>query len=408
MKNFNKIYALLAITFATFVRCNSDEVVKPTPLNTDNVTQTGVLLSVDLDAQGLYPLHIVENVEEGVADITGAQELLNSAGAIMIATKDGFIYINDYTGSTFKKLQVNENGVLTEVASVPNLGTNGSPLHTFLDDERVLLTSRQTYPEDGVISYQVINTTSMTEESTGKFELPIQGASNANFSYMYANQYIYFEGNIYIPFVEAGDDDNLIYDKAYVAIYNATDFKYVKTINTPFTAALGNGFNPSFVINEAGDLYMGSSNTNLYAPNEKMPAGVVRIKSGQTDFDANYFLNFTEATGDHTLGLLNIGNNKAIIQSFNKEAITAEKDYIVEYSVVDLVTKSITKLNIPASKSGYFGARRSMDVLGNGNAAILTNSESGNHVYIYNPIENELKKGITYTGADAIVGLKAI
>ena len=411
MKNLNKLNVLLLALLFGFMSCSDDDLNSTNnqsdPIEDPIVSdESGVLLSVDLDAQGLYPFHVIEDAETGTADIANAQELLNSDGAILVAIKDGFIYINDYTGETFKKLQVNDNGALVELGAVPNLGTNGNPLHNFLDDNRVLITSKQTFPEDGVYSYQIINTSDMTEESSGTFNLPIQGDSNTSFSYMYATEYVYFEGNVYIPFVEADDLDNALYNNAYVAVYDAATMEFVKKINTSNTASVCNGFNPSYAISEAGDLYLASSNTNIYGVNETVPSGITRIKSGTTDFDTNFFFDITAATGDHSLGMVYLGNNKAIVQVFNSELLDTS-DYYVEYYIADLGDSSMYKLDIPASQGGYYGGRRSMDLLGNGKAVIVTNNATESALYVYDPINDEVKKGTVYTGADAIVGLKA-
>ena len=418
MKNFNKLNVLVLALVFGFMSCSDDDLISSNnpidpigdpgdqtedPISSD---EAGVLLSVDLDAQGLYPFHVIKDAELGTADIADAQELLNSDGAILVAIKDGFIYINDYTGETFKKLQVNDNGALVELGAVPNIGTNGNPLHTFLDENRVLITSKQTFPGDGVYSYQIINTSNMTEESSGEFNLPIQGDSNASFSYMYASEYVYFEGNVYVPFVEADDADNALYDNAYVAVYDAATMAYIKKINTSNTASVCNGFNPSYAISESGDLYLASSNTNIYGVNESVPSGITRIKSGTTDFDTTFFFDITAATGSHSLGMVYLGNNKAIVQVFNSDLIDTS-DYYVEYYIADLADASMSKLEIPASQGGYYGGRRSMDLLSNGKAVIVSNNDTESALYVYDPINNEVNKGTVYTGADAIVGLKA-
>jgi hypothetical protein len=48
-----------------------------------------------------------------------------------------------------------------------------------------------------------------------------------------------------------------------------------------------------------------------------------------------------------------------------------------------------------------------MDLLSSGEAAILTNNEDGSHIYIFDPSDDSVTKGTTYTGADAVVGIKA-
>ena len=407
MKNSNKLSkAIMAAIIIVFSSCDSNKSEEEISNNPALDPSSRVIVSVDLEAQELYPFHIIEDSQSGTADISDAQELLKSDGAILVAAKGGYIYANDYSGSTFKKLTVDESGTLIEVGKVPNIGVNGNPLHTFLDQNRILLTSQLTYPEDGVYSYQIINTSTMTDESNGTFALPIEGNTNQNFSFMYATEYVYFEGNIYIPFVESDAKYNALYDTASVAIYNAETMEFVKKISTTKTASLCNGFNPSYTISEDGDLYLASSNTNEYGVNESVDSGIARIKSNTTDFDTEYFLNITEATENHSLGMVYLGNNKAIVQVFNSALRESESDYYVEYYVVNLETKAVDKLTIPSS-SAYYSTRRSMDILDNGNAVIVSNNATENALYIYNINTDTVSKGTTYTSADAIVGLKA-
>ncbi|WP_281615733.1 DUF4374 domain-containing protein [Flammeovirga sp. SubArs3] len=410
MKNLNKLIFTFFFLSIALIGCETTETVEEVIENEDEETvedelSARVLLSLDLEAQGLYPLHVVDDAESGSADIEEAQELMKSDGAVLVTNKDGYTYVNDYTGETFKKLKVNDEGVLEDMGEIPNLGTNGNPLFTFLDDNRILLTSKQLWPVDGVYSYQIINVSTMSEETSGTITLPINADADAGYSYMWANNYVFFEGKVYIPYVEAGESDGAIYDEAQVAVYNAETMEYEKKITSSKTASVCNGFNPSYGVSESGDLYLCSSNTALYAGNESVPSGIVRIKAGTSEFDDSYFLDITEATGFHTLGMQYLGNNKAIVQVFNSD-VWDNSDYYVEYVLVDLETKSVESLDIPASRGGYYGARRSMGLLANGKGVILTNHEDGNSLYIYEPSTGKVFEGLNYTGAEAIVGLK--
>lgn len=420
MKTIQKLSLLsLATICLTFTNCGSDdtddtpdiieeEIVEEETVDEDTIeiTDTSILLHVDLDSQALYPMHFLEDGTTGTADIADAQELLASGGSVPITIKDGYIYVNDFSGSEFTKLEVSDEGILTEVASLPNLGTNGNPLYDFIDDETILLTSRQTFPTDGLYTFQLINVNSMTEETTGTLEIPIQGANgNADFSYMWANDYIYFEDNLYVPFIEVDANDSDLYDEAYVAVFDS-NYNYVKTITTTKTSNVSTGFISSTGIDESGDLYISSSNISFYGNNEDLPSGIVRIKSGETEFDEDYFLDITELTGYHSIGMLYVEDGKAIVPVYNSD-LQATSSYFVEYHLVDLYNNSVTKLNMPSGSGGYYGGRRSMSLMGNGNAAIMLNHENGNSVYIYDAATGTVSEGTTYTGADGLIGLNA-
>ncbi len=408
MKYLNKLGLIALASILMFSSCKKDEEDdnEEVQLVTDSGNAdsgstdsgaSGVLLEVGNDADAFYPLHYIKNAETGYADIVDASEVPSSEGVIMLFMKGGYAYVNDYTGETFKKIQIAEDGSLKDAGSIPTLGVGSVPLYTFLDEERLLLSSTQPYSGDGVITYQIINISTMTEEGTGTFTLPIQGTDgDAGFSYEQADAYVNFEGKIYIPFVEAYDTEVAIYEKAYVAVYNAITLEYEKVINSDKTASLMSGWNPGSAISESGDLYMASSNTNKWNGNESVPSGIVRIKSGETEFDNDYFLDITEATGLHSLGMVYAGNNKAIVQIFNGE--------FIEYHVADLSSKSVTKLDIPASD---YPVRRSFTSLDNGNVAIISNTSSNNGLYIYNSASGSVKKGLTYNGTEYIFSVIA-
>ena len=399
MKYFNKLGLIALLSVLMFSSCKKDEDENNSSVE---VRSNGVLLEVGNDEDAFYPLHYIANAEAGEADIVNASEVPNSEGVIMLFMKDGYAYVNDYTGETFKKLQIAEDGSLTDVGRVPNLGVGGSPLYTFLDGERLLMSSTQPETPDGVISYQIINTSTMTEESTGTFTLPVKGTNgNSTYAAVYANAYVNFGGKIYIPFVETDEDYTLLYEKASVGVYNASTMAYEKVIYADKTSSLLSGFSSGAATSESGDLYMSSSNTNEWAYDQSVPSGIVRIKSGETKFDADYFLDITAATGFHSLGMVYAGNDRAVVQVFND---LSDTDFYIEYYVADLASKTMTKLDVPASDSPV---RRSFTLLDNGNVAIISNNATENTLYIYNSISGVVTKGLTYTGTDAIFSVIA-
>ena len=396
MKYFNQLSSIAILSALLISSCKIDDDNNEVQ-EVIEVGSSGILLEVGNDEDAYYPLHYIENAEEGQADIVDASEVPDSEGVIMLFMKDGYAYVNDYTGETFKKIKIAEDGTLTDAGSVPTLGVSSLPLFTFLDEDRLLLSSTQSYAGDGVISYQIINISSMTEDGTGTFTLPLQGtAGNADFSYEQADSYVNFEGKIYIPFVEAYDNESAIYEEAYVAVYDATTLEYEKVISSDKTASLMSGWNPGSAISESGDLYIASSNTNQWNGNESVPSGIVRINSGETEFDNDYFLDITAATGLHSLGMVYAGNNKAVVQIFNGD--------LIEYHVADLSTKSVTKLEIP---EGDYPVRRSFTLLENGNVAIISNNATENALYIYNSESGAVTKGLIYDGTEAIFSVIA-
>jgi len=356
------------------------------------------IVALSLPAIESYPFHILSDVTSGVADISQSQEIPGSPNNVAVTTSPGFVYLN--SAEKFTKYSVDENGILKDEGSVPNKGLSGGPVSTFLSPDRLLVSTGPRQNASGIFSYQIINTSTMTEESAGTITLPLDANSTA-----IPSNYIVKDGKIYVPYIHA-DKSYVSYAKAPVAIYNATTLAYEKTIYEERTASLSYSVVSSHGFSENGDLYLISCNSNYWAANETLPSGIARIKAGESEFDASYFFNITEALdGNHTGGMLYVGNNKAIVQVFNSKLITKYADYqngyVIEYYLADLKEKTLEKLNVPLSKY----PRKALALLNNGKAVIMINSQSeGNALYIFDPKNETVVKGLTYEGAEFMNG----
>ncbi|MCG9792806.1 DUF4374 domain-containing protein [Flavobacterium algicola] len=355
------------------------------------------LLSLSLPTVDSYPFHTLTNIKEGTAAISNSQEIANIPYNVPVTGKDGFVYLN--SESKLTKYKVNDNGLLVAEGSVGNLGISGGPVFEFLNNETLLLSSGPRGTTDGVFSYQIIDVTTMTEKSTGTIKVPVSANSTA-----YLSEYILKEGKIYVPYLHVDSKTFKAYDQAPVAIFNAATMTYEKTIYTKNAAALGYSVVSSYGFAENGDLYITACNTNYWGANETIDSGVVRIKAGESDFDASYFFNLTQKFNEnHTGGFLYVGNNKGIVQVFRSDLISKYGDYqgafVIEYYVVDIATKSTQKLTIPLSKY----PRRAMSLLKDGTVAIVGNTEKeGNNLYIYDPKTNAVTVGLKYQGTEFI------
>lgn len=387
---------LLLVLMMTFVSCSNDD--GPTdPEVEPEVTTYKYLLALSLPAIDSYPFHTLADITDGTAAIADSQEIPDLPYNVPITGKDGYIYLNSEEKLT--KYEVGEDGILVDLGSISNLGISGGPVYEFLSNDRLMISSGPRGAADGVFSYQIINTTTMTEESTGTVALPVDANSLA-----YLSSYILKEGKIYVPYLHVDDTSYASYDNAPVAIFDAATMVYEKTIYTDNAAALGFSIVSSHGMAENGDLYITASNTDYWGINETIPSGIVRINADETEFDDSYFFNLSEKFNDnHTGGMLYVGNNKAIVQVFRSDLVTAYGDYqgafVIEYYVVDLETETTEQLNIPLSKY----PRRAMALLNDGTVAIVGNTESdGNNIYIYDATANTITKGLEYTGTEFI------
>lgn len=371
--------------------CKKDGETKP--VETDDSYK--YLLALSLPTIDSYPFHLLKEVESGTANISESQEIPDLPDNVPVAGKDGFLYLN--SAEKLTKYEVGADGILKSLGSVPNTGISGGPVSTFIGDNRLLVSTGPRQAAISTFNYQIINTESMSVASSGTITLPIDEGSMA-----IPSIYIHRDGKVFVPYLHTNTDYES-YDRAPVAIFNAATMAYEKTIYTDKAAGLGYSIVSSHAIAENGDLYIIACNSDYWALNENIPSGIVRIKSGQTEFD-DYFFNISEKVGgNHTGGMIYAGNNKAVVQVFRSDLVNTFRDYqngfVLEYYVVDLATKSVQKLDIPLTK----WPRRTLGLLENGKVAIVGNTETeGNNIYIYDPATNVVTKGLSYVGTETI------
>jgi hypothetical protein len=359
------------------------------------------ILSLSLPAQSAYPFQVVRTPESGVADIGNARPIPEVPNSVLVAGKDGFVYLNSKEKLT--RYAVRADNSLEEKGSVPNTGLLGGPISAFLDQDRLLVSTAPRQVSDSLFAYQIINTSDMTELVSGNIKLPVTKGSVAS-----PSMYIVKEGKVLVPYIHA-DEQNHAYGKANLAIFNAQDMTYEKTISTEKTACLGYSVVSSHAFTEYGDLYIVSSNSNYWGGNESLPSCIVRIRKGETDFDKSYFLNLSaQLNGNHSGGMIYAGSDKVVVQVFESSLVKAYKDYqqgyVISYYEADLKSKSLKKLDVPLSKY----PRRALERLKNGKVAIAINAENGeNALYIYDADTETVKKGLVYHGAEYLSGLLA-
>lgn len=364
--------------------------------NTDiNDSPYKYLLGLELPSVDLFPLHTLDNIESGTASIEDAQEIPGIPSSVPVIGKDGYLYLNSTEKLT--KYEVGDDGILVDLGSTVNTGISGGPVSTFLSDDRLLVSTGTRAAVGGTFSYQIINTETMTEESSGSITLPIyESDSRAS-----PSLFIPKDGKIYVPFFH-NSNDWAGYDFASVAIYDATTLAFEKEITTDKASGVGYSVISSHFLLE-GDLYFISANTNFWGANESIPSGLTRIKSGEDEFDDEYFLDLSAKVNDnHTGGMAYAENNKVVFQVFRSDLITVYGDYsesfTIEYYVVDLITEEVTQLDIPLCKY----PRDMIESIGDGKVAITANTEDGNFIYIYDSATNAVSKGLEYTGTETI------
>ena len=187
------------------------------------------------------------------------------------------------------------------------------------------------------------------------------------------------DGELFVPFHKMDDGGNFMTpdaDKAYVAIfdYPLTDGATPKAIiEDERTSNIGvNGSTTSMIKTQTGDLYTMSNGTMAggFYPASTKPSGILKIESGASEFDPNYFFNVeTTANGGKLIWFDYIGDNKAIARVIVGEDGLNEpwSAFGVKYAnqklvIIDLEAQTITDIvGVPLHRKRYSSPVEIMD-----------------------------------------------
>lgn len=138
-------------------------------------------------------------------------------------------------------------------------------------------------------------------------------------------------------------------DSTWIAVFSYPDLKLKKIIKDDRTSYIGYYFAQSGVdVTENGDVYCFSSAVtggSGVKPSTK-PSAVIRVKSGQSEFDKSYFFDLEKASGGHHVyNARYLGNNKFCLMMYDQPNF-AESLYNssapYRFAIVDVVKQTFT------------------------------------------------------------------
>lgn len=175
-------------------------------------------------------------------------------------------------------------------------------------------------------------------------------------------------GKLYVPFYPLIGDtwETPQTDTAYVTVYSYPDLEYETTFKDTRTGPIGYySGQPCVIEDENGNHYTFSSTSSAAGFTQSTkPAGILKINSGATSFDSNYFFD-TEALGYKVLGGKYVGNGIVVAR-----VISTTMDGIVpawaafqaggtsapacNIAIVDLNAKTITPVADVPNHGGQY------------------------------------------------------
>lgn len=205
-------------------------------------------------------------------------------------------------------------------------------------------------------------------------------------------------------------------DCAYVSIFAyplVDDATPLKTISDCRTANIGtHGSSYGLLETDNGDIYTysaGSLATGFYPVSTK-PSGILKIKSGETEFDTEYFFDIKEATGGDIFWFDYVGENTAIAKivkpTETDAAWSAYATYTHELALINLNAKTITMIEgIPAHRQQWQAPVQVVD--GKILLPIDTADENGDFIYEIDISTGNVAKGAPFS-ANSVKGIHAL
>jgi hypothetical protein len=186
-------------------------------------------------------------------------------------------------------------------------------------------------------------------------------------------------------------------DGADIAIFDLATDQFEKVARDSRTAACGAfGYYQSFFVDEQNDLYVYCIASYGFVPGQK--GGILRIRSGQTEFDPSYFLNLSDATVDVPGGRLGFAALPAYagghlygiaeVPALASNPPSYARDRNFQAVRINLSTRQITVLPLPPGNGIGTGV-----AIRDGLVVFGLSTATGVGLYTYNPANGQTSAG---------------
>jgi hypothetical protein len=276
------------------------------------------------------------------------------------------LFVSGYTDFKTTAYTVNENNELNELNSF----LFDSSLNVFgnVNNTSLLASNSYWYQHDDMIMYTA---DAETGRATGKTSYSIYDDSTgvAGEGTVPWPTALKVQGDkLFVPYLKFDDagsastpENATNIDAAYVAIFDYPLTKNsdgnvlpIKIISDDRTTNLGtHGSTTGLISTDSGDLYgysAGSVASGHYPASSK-PSGILRIASGETEFDTDYFFDIeAETQGSEIFWFDSIGGNKVLARIFTPTAEleaapwSAYSSPVLKLVMLDLAEKTITDI----------------------------------------------------------------
>lgn len=338
---FNKALIALALTAAAFTSCkkNGGEAVAENP--------------------GNYVLAVTPVASTGVADYLLTAGNLDQGTVSIVGNgveQDGtYRYYVTLGNKFFSMLYGQGNPGAVTIYDIKDGKLNkvkdftAATVHAFAPVNKDILMVRvpRTFAASGptLANWYIVNSESNAQTTEGTLDAvqPTGNGEIAHFSWIKQ-----VGTKVFAPYfsITGRTFETEFPNEAGIAVYSYPSMQYEKTIKDTRTSFIGRYFTDALEVVENGDAYAFSSSVAVKGGvlTSTKPSSITRIKSGATEFDQTYLMDFEAASGNHVItNWLYIGSNKFIA---NIEPKATSGPYVAgkKLAVVDVVNKTVVQV----------------------------------------------------------------
>lgn len=390
MKKKNFYYALFAISmFTGFSSCDNDGTDIPKPEN----SKKGAYVIAASSEESDYLLQS-ERIDNGTVTALG-NGIESSGNRNWVFHKNAaysFLYSNGDPGKA-TAYALDTNGVLkqkSELNLTVSITTRG-----FFDDYIVLANSTRSITDARGTFYFVDAVNNKVSEAITVDTKELAG----NGQMAYFTDIAQVDDDLYVSYkcVEGLGSTNAtrmkvsLFDTLWIAVYsydkvgNTLELKrkITDTGRTGFVAGAAQSQNETGLSQaENGNLYaFSSAPIDDRATSKNLPSGVIRIKKGEKEFDANYFFNIQEAAaGHHLYRVWYLGGTTYALQMYTHPADMSSSSLRTRFAIVDVEKQSFRWVTGLPDSSVITSVSKPYASTGTIAFALTTNSE---HPFIY-------------------------
>ncbi|WP_297096648.1 DUF4374 domain-containing protein [uncultured Draconibacterium sp.] len=382
--------ALLAVGTLLFSACSNDDDVPE--VITEDANFALSLAYQGTDGNFTYYTVLFEDVMSGSLSAVG--QGIDHLGYYTYNKIDDRIYATGgFELTDIIALEKNTAGELVETGGNSSFGNS---LQDIVETEDGMLVAIEMASSSDVITLHRIDAETITTESTVNTAVSeITDLSGAAYSGMVqSGDFLFVSYYISDPATYATAHTDL----AQVAVFSYPDLQFVKIIEDDRTGPVGGfGTKSGLIKDESGNVYaLSHSNpANGFSQFTKDPA-ILRINSGDSEFDNNYIFDFNTVTDSLTTAhLVYLGNDKVFVEmnSADRREQSAWADGPLKPAVLDLSEKTINYISGVPEHSGL-GRKLAATSLYDGQHIYLVVPEDVNsYVYQIDPVNYTATKG---------------